>query len=268
MDHDGVAGPPPPPPPPGPPPPPPPPGSGTTRRRRGVRWGAADVLWVLLAQFVAATIAELAYRGAAGIPIEDDLSTSAFFWLVLPAGAAASIGMLVALSRLKGRGSLRADFGFEIRLRDATAVLGGLGWQIVLIIFLVPFALLLESEGPSQDLVTEIEETRAAVAWVAIVLGVVVVQPLVEEITFRGLLLRALLRRWSPAPAVAVSSAIFGVIHVFGTGFALDAIPTVVGLTGFGAVLAVQALRHDSLSRPILTHAGFNLTVVLLSLAA
>lgn len=233
-----------------------------------MRWGAADVLWVLLAQFVGATIAELAYRGVAGLPIEEDLPTSTFFWLVLPAGAAASIGMLAALSRLKGRGSLRADFGFEMRLRDATALLSGVGWQIVLIIFLVPFALLLDSEGPSQDLVTEIEETRTVVVWVAIVLGVVIVQPLVEEITFRGLLLRALMRRWSPVAAIAVSSAIFGAIHVFGTGFGLDAIPTVVGLTGFGAVLALQALRHDSLSRPILTHAGFNLTVVLLSLAA
>lgn len=233
-----------------------------------MRWGALDVLWVLLAQLVGAAVAELAYRGATGLAIEESVPTSVFFWLVLPAGAVASFGVLVLLSRVKGRGSLRRDFGFEIRLRDATALLAGVGWQFLLIALLIPFALLLEAEGPAQDLVTEIDETRAAVVWVAIVLGVVFVQPLVEEVTFRGLLLRAFLRRWSPTTAVAASSGVFGAIHVFGTGFTLDALPTVIGLSGFGGVLAVQALRHDSLSRPILTHAGFNLTVVLLSLAA
>lgn len=233
-----------------------------------MRWGAADVLWVLLAQFLGATVAELGYRAATGLPIEETVPTGIFFQLVLPAGAVASFGMLMALSRFKGRGSLRLDFGLEVRLRDATALLTGVGWQIVLIILLIPFAFLLESEGPSQELVTEIDETRAAATWVAIVVGVVIVQPLVEEVTFRGLLLRALLRRWSPFAAVSVTSGIFGAIHLFGTGFGLDAVPTVVGLTGLGAVLAYQALRDDSLSRPVLTHAGFNLTVVLLSLAA
>lgn len=233
-----------------------------------MRWGVGDLFWVLLAQFGGALVAELVYRAIADVPLDDELSTGAFFWAVLPVSAAASVGALLLISRRKGRGSLRADFGFVVRLRDWTAVLMGVGWQVVLIILLIPFVLLLDSDEPAQELVQEIEETRAALGWAAIVLQVVIIQPTIEEVMFRGILLRSLLRRVAPRNAIVISGLVFGAIHLAGTGLTLAAVPTIVGLGAFGMVLAVLALRHESLSRPILAHVGFNLTVVLLSVPA
>lgn len=240
-----------------------PPPPGMTR----IRWGIGDIFWVLMAQLVGSVVGELIYRAVADVPLEEDLSSGAFFSVVLPAGAAATVAALFLVSRRKGRGSLRVDFGLEIRWRDWSAFLAGVGWQVVLIVVLVPFALLLEADEPAQELIEEIEETRGALLWVAIVTQVVVIQPAIEEVIFRGMLLRSLLRRFRPATAIAASGLIFGGIHVTGTGVGLDALPTIVGLSTFGMVLAILAVRHRSLSRPILTHMGFNLAVVLLSAA-
>lgn len=222
---------------------------------------------MLVAQLVGSVAAELVYRAVADVPVEEELSSGAFFWVVLPVGALASIGTVVLVSKRKGRGSLRVDFGFELAWRDWPALFAGVGWQVVLILLLVPFVLLLDPDEPAQELVQEIEETRSALLWVAIVGEVVVIQPAIEEVIFRGILLRSLVRRFTPATAIVVSGLIFGAIHVTGTGINLDALPTIVGLSAFGMLLAALALRHRSLSRPMFTHMGFNLAVVLLAAA-
>lgn len=233
-----------------------------------VRWGAGDLVWVLLAQLAGTIVAELVYRSINGIPVEETVSTSAFFWAVLPAGSVASAAAIVVISRRKGSGSLRHDFGLEVRTSDWTALPAGVGWQVVLILLLVPFALLLDSDEPAQELIEDIEEARSVGLWIAIVAQVAVIQPAIEEVMFRGILLRSLLRRWTPAAAVVGSGLIFGAVHVTGTGFDRQAIPTIVGLSAFGMILALLALRHGSLSRPILTHMGFNLAVLALSAGA
>lgn len=233
-----------------------------------VRWGIGDFFWVLLAEFGAAIVAELAFRAVTGTPIEQSLSSVGVFWVLLPAQVLTAIGVMWAIARSKGRGSFAADFGFGLRWRDWTALLQGVGWQVVFALVLLPLVTLIDVEEPAQDLVQEIEETDATVVWIGIVLWVAILTPVAEELLFRGLLLRALLRRMAPAPAIMLDAAMFGAIHLLGVGSLLDGIPTVVGLTGLGAILAVQALRHDSLGRPILIHTGFNLSVVLLTLAA
>jgi len=185
--------------------------------------------------------------------------------VVFPVGTACAIGTLLLISRRKGRGSLRADFGLEVKARDWTAVLMGLGWQIALIVLLLPFVLFLDSDEPAQEVVRQMDESHSLLTWAAIVLDVVILTPVIEEVMFRGILLGGLIRRVSPQAAIVVSGLIFGSIHLVGTDFAASAIPTVVGLSALGMVLAIQALRHSSLSRPILTHMGFNLAVILLS---
>ena len=97
-----------------------------------------------------------------------------------------------------------------------------------------------------------------------IVLGVAILAPVAEELLFRGVLLRALLRRTEPDRAVLVSALVFGLIHVIGDP-SLGSIVALPVLVGLGIVLGYEAVRTGDISRSILLHVGFNtLTAVLL----
>lgn len=225
-----------------------------------VRWGLGDFLWIWLAQIAGALVAELAVFAASGV--EDEVSTGAFFGVVVPAQALAGLAAAWVLIERKGRHGLVGDLGVHFRRSDWTAFPMGLGLQVIFGMLLQPFLRLLDTDEPAQELIETIDQTEGVLVWLAIVIGVVFLQPVLEEVLFRGVLLRALLRRTGPTPAVLWSGALFGAVHVFGTGLGLSAIPTIVGLSGLGFLLSIQALRHGSLGRPILTHMGFNLLTV------
>src|SRR6185295_13543668 len=101
---------------------------------------------------------------------------------------AAIVASILAISHMKGLGSLRRDFGLAFEPRDLVWVLGGVG--------------------------------------LAVAVGVVLIAPVAEELLFRGVLLRSLLRRVSPFTAVSVAAVVFAVVHVLGdlgTGYYVPA---------------------------------------------
>lgn len=95
-----------------------------------------------------------------------------------------------------------------------------------------------------------------------LVLAAVVVAPLVEELFFRGVLLEALWRATGRAwPAVVVSGALFGVIHI--------GVPeTVLPLCTFGWVLGYLRQRTGSVGMCVLLHALFNGRTMLMAWVA
>jgi membrane protease YdiL (CAAX protease family) len=86
------------------------------------------------------------------------------------------------------------------------------------------------------------------------VLMVVVMAPFVEELVFRGILLRALGQKWGMWPAVVGSAAVFALSHV--TAWAL--VPTLV----LGVALGWLAWTRESLWPSIALHALYNGVVV------
>ena len=241
-----------------------PPGSVLAGPPRRVRWGIGDFLLAELAGFGGAFLALAVLVAAGQAGGAEGLPTWTQFWVLLPAQSAATLAVLWWISRAKGSGALRRDFGFELRARHWWFLLAGVGLQLLLILLLIPFVQLLENHQTTQDVVEALDETRGATR-VAAAAGAGVVAPVVEELLFRGLLLRALLRRMSSGWAIGATSAVFAAAHLFGTGLRVEALPTVVGLGGLGIVLAVLAIRDGSLSRPIQLHMGFNLAAVALS---
>lgn len=95
------------------------------------------------------------------------------------------------------------------------------------------------------DLAPQLDEI-AAVSWQGPVLAVVVA-PLVEEFVFRGLILRGLLGRWRPWAAIAVSSMMFGAIHLNPAQ-----LPITISL---GAILGWAYFRTRSLGLCVVGHA-------------
>ncbi len=85
--------------------------------------------------------------------------------------------------------------------------------------------------------------------------AVVVVAPLAEELLYRGLLLRALLRRVSAPLAVTIGAFVFAAVHLMDP----KAAPLLAPLALIGLVSGLRATRTGDLSQSILLHAGFNL---------
>jgi len=88
-----------------------------------------------------------------------------------------------------------------------------------------------------------------------VVLGVAFLAPLVEELLFRGLLLRSLLRKTTPVMAVVISSAVFAGAHLLDPNTA----PLMAPLLLLAVISGIRAVRSGELSQSILLHVGFNL---------
>lgn len=81
--------------------------------------------------------------------------------------------------------------------------------------------------------------------------------PLLEEIIFRGIIMKGLLNKgWQPWKAILLSSVVFGVVHGNPWQF--------VGAVMLGCVLGLVYLKTKSLLLPILLHAFNNLISCLL----
>lgn len=92
-------------------------------------------------------------------------------------------------------------------------------------------------------------------SWQGIVLAVLIA-PVVEEVLFRGLILRGLLGRWRPAAAILLSAALFSLMHLN-----LAQIPVTFVL---GAVLGWVYVRTRSLGLCIAGHAINNAAAFLI----
>lgn len=84
-------------------------------------------------------------------------------------------------------------------------------------------------------------------------LSLVVVGPIIEEVLFRGLLLRRWIKKWSLVTAIILSSLLFGALHA-----------DPIGAFAFGVGMCVLYLRTQSLYIPIICHAANNLFVWLI----
>jgi membrane protease YdiL (CAAX protease family) len=169
-------------------------------------------------------------------------------------------GGVVYATRAKGSGSLDRDFGLRIRLPwDVVGgVAVGLASQYVMVPLLyLPFeqfdhTLRRRLENQAKDVTRAAHGGfQVAILFVFLVIGA----PVVEELFFRGLLLRSLDRRYGVPAAVLGSALVFGLAH-----YELLQLPALIL---FGVVLAVLAERTGRLGPGIAAHAAFNAATVL-----
>ena len=225
-------------------------------------WRYTDTLAVFLAGLLAGIVAGLIAFAATG---EESFSAGWLFWLVLPAQFAGTYAGLWYVSRKRGTGSWEADFGFTLDPRDfwyigvGMAVLVGTG----LIAQGIRIVLNLTDENP-QALIDIVDEAGTGPTVFAMVASLVILGPIAEEVTYRGLLLRTLLERGSRGRAIAVSAVVFAAVHLTDPALlSADGIPTLSALTLMGAVLGWVTVRSGNLSQAIFLHGGFNLLTTL-----
>ncbi|HVT78547.1 MAG TPA: CPBP family intramembrane glutamic endopeptidase [Acidimicrobiales bacterium] len=164
----------------------------------------------------------------------------------------------ILVCRLRGTGSLVKDLGLTFRFpADLIGIPAGLASQFVLLPLIyvvvqlfVNHDLTKDLQKPAQDLTDNAHGTGFWLLAVLLVVGA----PLVEEIFYRGMLLRSLKRSLPAWPSIVTCGVVFGAAH-----FDLVTLP---GLAAFGIVLAWLSDRSDRLGPNILAHAAFNAATV------
>lgn len=222
------------------------------------RWGIPDAALALVAATVLSTLTGGLWYAATGAD-EGSYGVAMAGLVGLWLGF---VGVPVLVARRKGSGSLAADYGATLEAKDiGVGIAAGLGSQFLLMPLLyIPLRLLLPDTfaDPGEN-AEELFDLARGAGRVVMVLTLVVGAPLVEELVFRGLLQRSLVRRLGPAVGIIVTAAVFGVTH-----YDPAALP---GLIAFGVVLGVLAHRYGRLGPAVVAHIAFNAATVAIFLA-
>jgi membrane protease YdiL (CAAX protease family) len=170
------------------------------------------------------------------------------------------LGAVVVTSRRGATGSLVRDFGLRFRPVDLPlgVAVGVVAQLLVVPLIYFPFRSVIDKgdlERPARELADRAHGPGFLVFAIVIAVGA----PVVEELFYRGLLLRSLQRYLADGPAIVVSGLIFGASH-----FELLQLPA---LAFVGMVLAFLVVRTGRLGPAIWCHMAFNaITVVALAL--
>lgn len=166
-------------------------------------------------------------------------------------------GTVLFASRNKGTGNLVKDFGLRWKF-PGDALLGLLlGATAQFLTFIVTLPLTLSDPDFSEKFAEPARElSSTASGWriVPLAIALCLLAPLFEELFFRGLVLRALLKRWGPVPAIAFSSLLFAAIHL--------ELLQAVALALVGVVMATATLKTGRLGPAVIGHAVFNTVTV------
>jgi membrane protease YdiL (CAAX protease family) len=168
-------------------------------------------------------------------------------------------------SRRWGTGNLGADIGLTPRFADLgwgpVIWLGAIGAQVAVgaVIVALGVPLVGNTEG-----IEEISADRTYV--VSLVITAVVAAPIVEEMVFRGVVMRGLRSRMPIAAVVVVQGLLFGAAHidpVRGVGN----IGLVLVLAGVGIAFGVSVAVLGRIGPAMVAHALFNGAVLLVVLS-
>jgi len=230
------------------------PTSGESWRFSG--WGLGHVWWGVLAYVAAGLLGGLALVAVEAVTgdrpaIVGPVTIGALVGL----NAGALVGVVVLATRLHGQGSLRADFGLDIRRWDPLIGLGvGLVALIVAGIASTAIDTAFGADEPTSNV--PVDDLTSFGTFLVFFVAVAIVTPVVEELFFRGLLYRSILKRGrSPRRAIPITTLIFVLPHLP----AVDSWPEVVslfasiGVLGAGFNLACH-WTGNRLAAPITAH--------------
>lgn len=220
------------------------------------RWGLGDVGIAFGVGVATSLVAAIAYPLITGKTDANALKGD--LWFTIVAVLAQQIGTAfscVWLVRTKGSDPRRA-LGLSIRASDLALIPLGFVFSLAAGAAVAP----LQSIGKhhTQEIVTNLNKAQGLTLAI-FSLAVLIAAPVGEELLFRGLLLRSLLRRVNPLFAILISAGIFALAHTFDPN-ALVALPA---LFAFGVLLAVTAMKTGRLGSSMCLHFGFNALAVL-----
>lgn len=164
--------------------------------------------------------------------------------------------------RLHGR---RAGEVFGLRFRWLDAGLGPLTYLGAIASQTVLAILIQLTRIPFTSNVDDSADGRTTGYVIGIVVTAVIAAPIVEELIFRGIVLRGLAERMPIAPAVALQGVLFGSAHI-DPSRGWGNVGLALALSGVGVALGVSAVLTRRLGPTIVAHAILNGVVLTLVL--
>jgi membrane protease YdiL (CAAX protease family) len=235
------------------------------------RWGLGDVGYGLLVAFglqlVVGVIAVFASIDPGSTQLDNIDDVQLPLWGILLSVAAGWVGFIgwpLIATYVKGQASLARDFCLAFRPVDlGWGLLAGLGGFAVTAIMGVVWQALSGDSPPDNS--GFLPESVGPGAAFALFLAIAVITPFAEELFFRGLLLRALEKRFNTQVAVVVSAAVFGLLHFAGvtsasslSELALYGLFVSIVITGYGLIFALVVVRTGRLAPAIIAHMLIN----------
>ncbi len=167
--------------------------------------------------------------------------------------------------RRRWGGGTWAGVGWKFRWSDLgwgpLAYLAAIGTQIAVAMMVLLLDIPLSSNVED---VTDLDVDRAYV--VATVITAVIAAPIVEEIVFRGVVMRGFLSRMKAVFAIALQGVLFGVAHVDPVrGWGNIGLALV--LSGVGVALGTAAYLVRRIGLTVIAHAIFNGVVMIIVLS-
>lgn len=188
--------------------------------------------------------------------------------------------VLVAVVGLLGYGppivafvAVRSTVGSEgrdalgLRARWADLGWGPVTWLACIVVQAVVGMLVLRSGVPFEGNAPDLGDDRGLpVSYVvSLLLLTVVAAPVVEEIVFRGMVLRALMSTMRVGPAVVLQGVLFGLAHV-DPSRGIGNVGLVILLSSLGCVLGAAAVMTRRLAAPMIAHAIVNALAMAIAL--
>ncbi|MEJ7801286.1 MAG: CPBP family glutamic-type intramembrane protease [Ilumatobacter sp.] len=158
-----------------------------------------------------------------------------------------------------------AALGWRFRWSDLgwgpVTWLAAIGVQIVLAVIVLMFKI---PQSSNIDSATDLGADRAYL--IATLVTAVIAAPIIEELVFRGLVMRGLLSRMSPVVAIGLQGVLFGVAHVDPVRGAGN-IGLALVLSGVGVAFGTSAYLTRRLGPTVIAHAIFNGVVLAIVLS-
>ena len=220
----------------------------------GRTWGPRDAVAALLCVPVVLLVSGLVLALLPDVPGSVGVVAGTLLLGLAAAG--------VAQRPARQSGGAERALGFDLpEWTDAGRMVG---WALLLLVaqalalYLVSAAIprLRGVEASNTDFLEGVSPT----ALVLIILAAVLLAPVIEELLFRGVVLRGLMLRLGFWPAAALSSTFFGLFHATGTG--IEAVPVMVATGVFGLGLCLLVRRTGRLGPAIGVHALRNALAV------
>ena len=225
--------------------------SGITESDPQLSWGVRHVIYGWLLGQIAVISVVIAINAIdSGTDLDDpSLEITAILQAALWVG---TLGIPMWLYLVKAVSW--KEFGWEFQKNDILpGLLIGLGTQVAAGLLYLPLILIFDGidvSEPARELVDKATGFGVLLLFLVVAIGA----PLVEELFYRGLTLKAFEKKMSNRLALVLSSLVFAIAHL-----QLIQFPA---LFLFGFVAGYLARKYDRLGRAVWAHVGFNTTTV------